>query len=119
MTARRWWRSCRWAAQPQAFQGCAEGRSWQRLGLIKSYLLSFLVHCIQCFCRFVSICPQAFAEGQKQQLSEARAEIEDAQRRGREGQARLRGLEEQLLAAQDACGKANSQVRGRTGGAAW
>lgn len=64
---------------------------------------------------------QAFAEAQKRDLAAARAELEDSQRSGREGQHRLRGLEEQLLAAQDACGKANSQVRaGRaTRSASW
>ncbi|KAL4436509.1 hypothetical protein ABPG75_003648 [Micractinium tetrahymenae] len=53
---------------------------------------------------------QAFAEAQKRDLAAVRSELEDSQRSGREGQHRLRGLEEQLLAAQDACGKANSQV---------
>lgn len=61
---------------------------------------------------------QAFAEAQKRDLAAVRAELDDSQRSGREGQHRLRGLEEQLLAAQDACSKANSQVGGRGGAGA-
>ncbi len=39
-------------------------------------------------------------------------ELEESHRSGRDGQLRMRGLEEQLLAAQDDCSKLNSQVRG-------
>lgn len=62
--------------------------------------------------------PQAFAEGQKQQLAAVQAELGASQAGGRQAQARLRGLEEQLLAAQGECSKLNSQVggAGRVGG---
>lgn len=40
-----------------------------------------------------------------------RLELEESQRGGRDSQVRLRGLEEQLLAAQGECSKLNSQVR--------
>lgn len=68
--------------------------------------------CRHMYCPPCAVLPllQAFAEGQKREVEGLRRELEESQRCGRDGQARLRGLEEQLLAAQDACGKANSQV---------
>lgn len=43
-------------------------------------------------------------------------ELEESHRSGRDSQLRLRGLEEQLLAAQGESSKLNSQVRGVGGG---
>lgn len=72
--------------------------------------------CLKFFFALLAGCAlQAFAEAQKLDLAAVRAELEDSQRSGREKQHRLRGLEEQLLAAQDACSKANSQVWRRRG----
>ena len=55
---------------------------------------------------------QAFAEGQKRELAELRRAAEEGRRGSRAGQARVRALEGELLAAQDARSKLDSQVCG-------